>query len=296
MALTEILLKSGIPFHEITEEESKRLKLTLLEMYQAIFGVCEKNRLSICMGGGSCLGTVRHKGFIPWDDDLDLNMFRADYEKLPQILQEEYPGKYKIVGPGYSEKTPYNFLKIEKVGTSIKTMWDDKDEHHGVGIDIFPIDTVPKSKLLRLFHGVRLNFIFYAAICTRLYQKPVIAHEYMMRNSEGKKTLRARKIIGFFLSWRKYYKWNELGDKIASKNYKSDFVTIPTGRKHFFGELHKRDVFLPYKKSIFENAECYLPNKSDEYLTSLYGDYMQIPPPEKREKHFIIELDFGDRK
>ena len=293
MNLSQIMLNTNLPLREITEEESTKLKQTLLEMYKDILVVCKNNGLSCYLGGGSCLGAVRHNGFIPWDDDLDLNMFRDDYNRLPELLKRAFPEKYRIVGPGFSTNNPYNFIKIEKVGTLIKTVFDDKNDTPGIGIDVFPIESIPKNYFYNKFHGIILNSVFYIAICTKLFQKPSMADMVLASVREGERKLRFRKIIGFLFSWRSYTQWMLIGDRIASKKYNSDMITIPSGRKHYFGEIHQKSVFFPPIIFDFEGIQSNVPNGYDKYLTSLYGNYMQIPPPEKREKHFIIELDFG---
>ena len=75
--------------HGVTEQQRKKLKAAFVRRYLDILTVCEKHHLTIMMGGGSCLGTIRHKGFIPWDDDIDLNMRRKDYVKLTALMQQE---------------------------------------------------------------------------------------------------------------------------------------------------------------------------------------------------------------
>ena len=287
------MLDSKLPLREITAEESSRLKQTLLEMYKDILYVCEGNNLTCYLGGGSCLGAIRHNGFIPWDDDLDLNMFREEYNKLPELLEKAFPGKYRIVRPGFTSNNPYNFIKIEKIGTLLKTVFDDEKDMPGIGIDVFPMDSIPKKYFYNKLHGTILNGVFYIAICTKLFQKPSMADRVLASVREGKRKLRLRKIIGFLFSWRSYTQWMLIGDRIASKKYNSDMMTIPSGRKHYFGEIQQKSVFFPPIKHDFEGIQSNIPNGYDQYLTSLYGDYMQVPPPEKREKHFIIEIDFG---
>ena len=292
MNLTQIMLDSKFPLREISEEESAKLKQALLGIYKDIVYVCEKNKMYCYLAGGSCLGAIRHNGFIPWDDDLDLIMFRCDYNKLPSQLEKEFPKKYHIVGPGYTLDNPYNFMKIEKVGTTLKTVFDVEKDNPGIGIDIFPIDSIPENAFHNKIHGTILNAIFYIAICTKLYQKPSMADEVLSSVKEGKRKLIFRKKIGFLFSWKTYTKWNLIGDRIASKSYKSDMMTIPSGRKHYFGEIQHRDVFYPPVKHNFEGIEANIPNNYNKYLCALFGDYMQIPPVEKREKHFIVEIQF----
>lgn len=294
MNLTQIMLDSKLPLHEITEEESVKLKQTLLEMYRDIMFVCNKYSLTCYLGGGSCLGAVRHNGFIPWDDDLDLNMFRKEYDQIPTLIEKEFPKKYKIVGPGFRKNNSYNFLKIEKIGTKLKTVFDGEQDNPGIGIDIFPMESIPTNFFHNQIHGFILNAIFYIAVCTKLYQKPSFADDILLSVKAGKRKLIIRKIIGFLFSWCPFSRWILMGDKIASRSYESNMMTIPSGRKHYFGEIQHCSVFSPPLKHYFEGIESNIPNNYDKYLSALYGNYMRIPPIEKREKHFIIEIDFGN--
>lgn len=298
MRLTEYLLSSGIDYKELSEEQNSKLKETLIEMYQNIFSACEKENLICMLGGGSCLGAIRHKGFIPWDDDIDLNMFRSDYEKLPAIMEKYYPGKYSFNGPFLSDDVIQNFYKIEKVGTTLVTVYDIIGGKNRIAIDIFPIEDVPNFKVLRIIEGLILNLIFYIAICVKLRKRKSYFDELILQSKDGSRKYRRRKLIGLLFSFISYSKWYRIGDKIASKKFlNSKFVTVPSGRRHFFGELQKRNSFIPVKEVSFEGLKAYVPNDYDTYLRSLYGDdYMVIPPVDKQEKDYVIDIDFGEKK
>lgn len=297
MNLTDLLLKNNFEMREMTNEESSRLKMVLLEMLNDIQTVCQKNNLAVMLGGGSCLGAVRHNGYIPWDDDLDLIMPRKDYDIFPDLLKNEFGHKYRCVGPYVSDHAEYAFLKIEKIGTELKTVYELKNEHPAIAIDVFPIDNVPENRARRLVHGIRMNLLMYIAVCVKLYTKkdsPVI--EILRSDRNGRRFLRKRLIIGKFFSFFSYSKWYKKCDSCSKKikNTSTTCVSIPTGRGHYFGEMQERVVFTPPVKHTFETLGSNIPNNYDKYLSSLYGDYMQIPPPEKREKHFIVDIDFGE--
>lgn len=296
MNLTDLLLHSNLPIRELSENEATKLKKTLLEMFKDISNVCEKENLTVFLGGGSCLGAVRHKGFIPWDDDLDLNMLRKDYDKFPVALEKYFPGKYFLRGPGVSEDYSLPFIKIERLGTLLKTVYEFENEKPAIGIDLFPLENIPDNKVSRFIFGLRNNLLQYISVCVKLYcRRECPVTKLLCSTKEGKNALKPRFLIGKFFSYRSYKNWYKKCDKLAQKykNKTTKDITCPTGRGHFFGEiLHVENIFPPAECS-FEGESAKIYGNYNTYLSNLYGDYMEVPPPEKREKHFIIEIDFG---
>ena len=165
MKLKSILLKTDILSRELTEDESKNLKSVLLEMYKDIFSVAEEIGVTCMLSGGSCLGAVRHKGFIPWDDDMDLMLLRPEYDRLLKALSEKRKEVYRLIAPGYSDNNCYAFCKVEKIGTSVKCIDNAIDSEHGIGIDIFPIESLPANKILRFLHGIHVNALLFICVC-----------------------------------------------------------------------------------------------------------------------------------
>ena len=297
MNLTELLLQSKYPFRELTEQESSSLKLTLLGILKDIIEICQQNNLTVMLVGGSALGAVRHNGFIPWDDDIDVAMPRLDYNRFPSLLVKSFPDKYECLGAGFSDNPELGFIKVQKKGTLLRTVHETEDEKPSIAIDIFPIENVPNNKILRFFHGCSVNVLLYISVCVKLYEKrncPLT--QVLLSDKQGRKSLKRRlffgKLFGLFFKSSRWYKWS---NKKAQKyqNYNTKQVSIPTGRRHYFGEIQERTVFFPPVKHNFEGIESCIPNNSDKYLSALYGDYMQIPPVEKREKHFILEINFS---
>lgn len=298
MNLTELLLQSNYPFRELSEEESKILKSVLLDIYIDIKKVCEDNDLTVMLVGGSALGAVRHNGYIPWDDDLDVAMPRIDYDSFPSLLEQKFPGKYECIGPGFSEKTELGFIKVQKKGTLLRTLNEKENENPCIAIDIFPIENVPNNSIIRFLHGLSINFLLYISVCVKLFERrecPLT--RILLSDRQGKKTLKQRLLLGKFFSL--FFSANDLYIKCDKKckkyfNKKTKYVSLPTGRKHYFGEIQEANVFFPPIKHKFEGIDADIPHDSTKYLSTLYGDFMQIPPPEKREKHFIVDINFGE--
>ena len=294
MKLKQILMETDNISRKLTSEESLKLKTILLEMYKDILSICNEIGVTCMLSGGSCLGAVRHKGFIPWDDDMDLMMLRDDYEKLLSVLHEKYSEKYTLVAPRYNVKNCHSFCKIEKRNTSIITSVDALDSSHGIGIDLFPIESVPQNSLLRFFHGLHVNALLFISSCTQQVQHPSHMTEILKKTSVGRRKLFIRNVIGNIFSFKKSVYWYERTNIVMSKYHKSNLKSIPSGRGHYFGEMHNSNIFSSFKEVLFENIPSYIPAGYDLYLKKLYGNYLEIPPEEKRESHFIIQIDFGD--
>lgn len=278
--------------HVLTDEEVKRLKRCLLSIYKDIARVCEKYGLICMLGGGSALGAVRHKGFIPWDDDMDLMMPRKDYERFISLFDKELGDGYKIASP-YSGNSNY-FVQVIKKNTFVRSL--NETEGGGVRIDIFPIDVAPRSvvsRYMRHYLSIACRGICFSAKAYRANDDDF--KRVMQRKTMSSLMYWSIMMIGFTVSWIPVNYWCKLFDRIVSKRSVSEYSTIAHGRNLYMGELLKTNVFFPPSKGEFEGMEIFLPNYPDVYLRNLYGDnYMELPPVEKRETHGFFEFDIPD--
>lgn len=297
--LREITRKNPC-LHELTSDESKKLKLTLLEMYRDINEVCDKYNLSLMVSGGTCLGAVRHHGFIPWDDDLDVMMSREDYDVFVSVFETELSDKYSISVPQKSKEPDGLFMKIYKKGTKMTHVAAvSLEKNNGISVDVFPIERMPDVKL---FRELKFRFLDLLRI---LVLSPAFVQRRKNKNGKMYEALflsciksriyyYSRYFVGWILMPFGAKNLIDLYDKFASSSKGNIYRSIPTGRGMSKGECHPSEVFFPPRKATFEDLEVQIPNQYDIYLTSLYGDYMKLPPLEKREKHFYVELDFGE--
>ena len=280
--------------YELSTEDQYTLKNTLLEMYQDVYRVCDKHGLAIMLGGGSALGSIRHQGFIPWDDDLDLLMPRADYEKFKSIFLDELGQKYELSAPNYSCKSKARFPKIMKKGTLLKELTDiNSDLPSGIFLDIFILDKVPQNRLHQKIKGLWCNALMYASTQAFWYEHCCDEiREYMCATRRGCHTYRRKRIVGKLCSIVPSWKWYNAVDHAIQYHKETRLLGIPTGRKHYFGEILPADVMLPVSYGQFAGIKVPLPGKIDVYLRNLYGNYMEIPPENKRERHFVVECKF----
>lgn len=278
----------------LTDEDIRDVQEVLLSMLQDIDAACRKYHLVYFLGGGTALGAVRHKGFIPWDEDIDLIMPRKDYDRLARVLKKEYAGKYWVQDIRGNAKYDLNFMKVRKSGTRYQEIFESDCAHAGIFIDIFPLEDTYDSALLRLLQGGVGELLLLISSCVRIYSKKELLLQYT-GEKKGRRLVQLKAFLGRLFSFFPLRKWLLIteGWLALCRNRTSRYVSIPSGRKHYFGELYTRASFFPPRKVEFEKQHFFIMNNPDEYLSKMYGDYMQIPPKEKRERHSVVELDTG---
>ncbi len=278
---------------ELTDDESKALKQALLAMYVDIASLCEAHGLTVMLCGGSCLGAIRHKGFIPWDDDLDLLMPRRDYEQLITLLAQGALGeKYEDNTPNPTTDAKNAFLKIYRKHTRNVDIYSDNSPFpQGISIDVFALDAVPRTRFGQIVKGLIANGLQFISIVV-LYAQYPSEHlkEFMSLDPDMKRRYRMKCFLGKIFGIIPHRKWVWWFDRFVASDRTDRPWGIPTGRKYYNGEIFPREVFVPARKAEFEGIEVCIPNDYDPYLRNLYKDYMQLPPAEKRERHFIIDL------
>ena len=280
----------------LDDEKLHALQLVLLESLKDILTVCSEENIPVVLGGGTCLGAVRHGGFIPWDDDIDINMSRSGYERFAPRFAERFGEKYWILDPWRTKDYPVVSPQVRRKGTVVRSRDDFKRGECGACIDICLIENVPENAVLRLAQGVASMALGLFASCRRFYQHRDSYLALAEGDEDAIRSVKLKAAIGRLLFIKSYGEWNRLWDKCNSlcRNEESRYVTVPGGRKHYFGELCKREVPFPPTTGKFEGLEVPLPHEWQLYMTQLYGeDYMTPPPDGDKEKHVVLEFDLG---
>jgi lipopolysaccharide cholinephosphotransferase len=247
-----------------------------LALFKVFTQICEKYGIRYYLAGGTLLGAVRHKGFIPWDDDIDVNMPREDYDRLLSHADEiGASGDYKLAACELGNLN-YPFAKIYDLHTSIRKLYDHDETEKNLWIDIFPMDGLPDDE-----KEVR-----------RIFKKTLAARHILRvkqaRTGEGKTALRRtlkplvkalcmplpdKKILDYINRTCRTYKVDECGYMGGIANGYGPQERVP------------RKLYLQSVPMQFEGMEVSAPGCWEYYLKNLYGDYMQLPPEEKRVTH-----------
>lgn len=288
----------GTALRQLSPDEAQGLKSILLEIYQDLVRVCEEHGLVVMLCGGSCLGAVRHQGFIPWDDDLDMIMPRRDYERLKQLLVEGVMGeRYEYLFPEKGKDSLCMFMKIYRKGTKCVEMGNEyTDFPKGISVDIFPLDGASANPLCRKIVGFLANGLRLTANMVYEATYPVSEATRNMRNMSGAGgwMMSIRGLLGKIMSVVPHRLWVNWYDALVANEKDTGLLAIPTGRKLYGGEVFPANVYLPPRTATFEGIEVHIPNQVEKYLINLYGhSYMQLPPVEKRERHFIVDFDLN---
>lgn len=282
----------------LTSEEVNALQQTVLFIAKDVFDFCEKNNISIYLGGGSALGCIRNKGFIPWDDDIDLNMPREDFNRFIELFPTKFSDKYWIHTPDSTVQYNKLMTKVLLKGTIVREFADRNSDECGAFIDIFPIENTFDNLFLRLIHGLGCIILSGVVSCRRFYNESKNILPFIQKGSKLYVAIKLKSLLGYLVKWLPLEKWIQITNKWNKicQNSHSKYVVIPTGRKRFFGELYKRETYLKILRASFEGNLWPITADYHNYLTRLYGEYMVPPPPDKREHHLLLEFDLGGYK
>ena len=250
----------------------RRAQMRMLDILTEIDKVCRRHDIPYWLDFGTLLGAVRHKGFIPWDDDLDVTIFRDDNKRLQDFLARELPEQYYV----FSERTSRKFDKtgyfriVDRKSSVLRTGQDESAfnvEGNGIWVDIFNVErgNVPFKRTMDKYHGRAMR-----RIRGMINDGPVkLAASYVM--------LPFTSAIVFGYRMLQRVKGNE--------NY---VYNIPNCVVWQMFSQRRREQILPLREMSFEGRNFHVPNDSDAFLKETYGDYMTVPPKEKRVFHSVL--------
>lgn len=271
----------------------KRLQEKEIEILQAVHDACEKLGIEYVIMHGTLIGAVRHHGFIPWDDDIDICMTRENYDIFIRDGQKYLPENYKIQHVALEKECPNIFAKVRDCNTTfLHTEHVDLDINQGVFIDIFPVDRIKSGKFSIAVEHYRRRFFSIINECYDLaYVKSI--------------KRKASRIIGIMIHYvitkglmagikrEKFILREE--NRRRKLHYRGDDCTFISIYKNITGPY---SLFTKRKLYEFDGRMFYGPEDYDTLLTALYGDYMKIPPKEAQITHqpLFVDLERGYSK
>lgn len=270
----------------------RKLQLIELDILKAFSDICERNDLRYILCGGTILGAIRHKGFIPWDDDLDVAMPRSDYEKLATIAQSELGDRYRFLSYKTDDTYKRNFNRIADTRVIVHNASNSKELLEYAWLDIFPLDGMPNGRILQRLHFGILTFkrfLYHASCFDELvnlnrpgrprYQQ--FAIKFLAKTHFGSR-MNTKKLMSKIEKGLKRYDYDN-GEWIVS----------------FFGSYMTKEIFEKRligkgTKYQFEDLMLLGPDLYDEFLKHFYGDYMKVPEDAHKDKHNITEIEYLD--
>lgn len=274
----------------INDDQIKEVQSAGAKMLHDLHTICENNNLKYAIIFGTLLGAVRHSGYIPWDDDIDVIMTREDYLRLVSVINKNHSEEYEILDSTMDKTFNLPFAKLYKKGTIlVEAAVEVKGSKKGLYIDIFLLEKAPDEKKIAKMKSKYLLYNRLASLsCDFKFPSTSIISKSKSA-PELKKYYRQRRMMGMIASIFPISMYTRLVRNLVAKGHREDAYMLAG------------DVYRPFKKDYFDNLQLmqfeefqiYGLADYDGFLTSVYGDYMQLPPEEKRERHIIIELDLG---
>ena len=269
-------------------DEIRKLQLTELYMLKDIAKLCKDNQIKYYLCGGTLLGAVRHGGFIPWDDDLDITMYRKDLTKLVKLLKEEYPEKYFVQDFRSDKEYTRYITKIRLNGTSqTEECYKYDNINHGIYIDIFPLDHTTKQDGIGLkLRGVLLRYLF--AFKTTKHTKKWTTTYWKSITIKCIKPL-TYLVPDLFINM--LFDWCcTMTDKPGAK-YTTSFASHYRWKR----QMVSNEVYGEGTYYKFEDGEFMVPSQYEKLLVQIFSEnYMELPPVEARNSgHVLADINLG---
>lgn len=259
--------------NEILAEYNRKLlrecQLKQLNILVEIDKVCRKHNITYWLDGGTLLGAVRHKGFIPWDDDMDIAMPLKDYDKFVKTAQKELPSHLFLQTKTTDKSAIHPITKVRDLNSFYVEFKDDfsADYQKGLYVDITPFIDFPTR-----FPSLSKKITKGLSVAYHILHSP---HYYT-----------PRAFAEFFYFSAKYALYRSIWEVLSATGGKGKYLSCIT-HTNGYGMLHLNESTFPVKTILFEGMKFSCPNNPDAYLTELYGDYMTLPPVEKRKIHAV---------
>ena len=263
-------------------EKIQEMQLVLMKKIHAFL---ESNKINYYLIAGSALGAVRHNGFIPWDDDIDIGMFRDDYDNFLRIC-DKFDGDYSVENFKNSKNCDYCLTRIYFPNTEIDNpQIKDTVLNKKLYFDIFPLDNVPKDYAERSKFEKKIK-----------KKKLLIARIDVRNNQNSRIEMLEKRLFSFFLKPFRNLILRKTDKLMCTyRNATTSLVCSLSSQYSFSKQVMPKEYYGKPTLHVFEDTQFYIPERVNEYLTTLYGnDYMEIPPENKRRKSYNIYITYKE--
>lgn len=282
-------------YEEYDPKVLKKLKEVEVEILKEIIRICELHKIDYFANGGTAIGAVRHQGFIPWDDDIDICMTRSELNRFLKVCETDLDDRYELLMPDGKNDFLAMVVQVIKKGTTNKPKnYKKLKVHCGIFVDIFPVDNVPTDPKLRK-KQIRKAWFWGKLLILRCIPHPQLP--YIGWKSE---------IVSFicacihytlaFLHIPRAFIFHKCEE--ATLQYENEDTGLMTILCDTFPEtflMTKEDIY-PLKKMKFEDIMINIQSGNDKILRNVFGNYMELPPVEKRKNHPPMIIDFGENE
>jgi len=263
-----VISKKRDGYRQLNEEEIKEIELGVMDY---IHNLCEKENINYSLAYGTLLGAVRHKGYIPWDDDVDISLKRDEYDKLYQAVLRDNDPIYKVASWENDARYPYPFYRVYDARTVYENNYIENDIDLGICVDVFPFDYYAdvNKEMVKLDTYRRLSVYTLYGIHSK---------------SAGLKNI-VRYLLVLVFRLTRVKTWNKKMNLLSMQAKDSDSIDYLMENKRTSTKFEKT-LFDKVMDSPFEDRTYKIPEASHQILSAIYGDdFMEIPPVEKRVKH-----------
>ena len=260
-----------------------------LEIVKEVISICKANNLKYYMIGGTLLGAIRHKGFIPWDDDIDLGMPRDDYEKFLKLAQTNLSSHLDLINFKIDSSYQYYITRVRNTDTKVvESRIGNDSKYTHASIDIFPLDGTPNNKYKRKLYYFKIMSL--RALMSLSYKDSI--------DHERKRGLLERIFLSIMIRipTEKVFNTTNIKNWIDKSMRKypvenSDIIGCLMGA-YRIGEMVPRKIYGEGRYYDFEDIQLNGPEYAHDFLKCIYGNYMELPPENARKTHFkIIEIN-----
>ena len=258
----------------------QHLQKVIIEIIKDIDALCKKNGIEYYLEGGSCIGAIRHNGFIPWDDDLDIIMDSDNYDKFIKVCREQLDTSRYYLQEGLVD-WPMPFSKIKLLGTVFEepNMYYDSLEHRGIFVDIFKLENVSNYRIHQYWQYFCAEVFLCYCLSQRGFDNPSLKKKLLMAASFP---LKMECIRNFFKKQIECF-----------KHQRTDYVGMFGGRYRLNNSIYQRIEYSNPIRVPFENMMLPVPSGYDAILTQIFGDYMTPPPIDEQIGMHLQGIDFG---